>query len=498
MELKETIKNNWGKNEFISLSLNSDIKNMIIEKTLFLDKYYKKIPLRNRAYVILKNIQEENIPRCICGNPSALDVTNSINGFRTYCGSECSRKDKTVEKEALKKLKDKDWLYHQRIVEQKSIELIGKELEISHIPVQKWIKIHGLDLMFDARMRNTLANNILRDKDKLEQLYSSGLTCEEIAEKISSTKSTVSRWLGHYEIHTRSSNSYPRSNFRISKQENDLLDYIKSICNVKIENSNRTILCGQELDIYLPEKNIAFEYNGLYSHSYKPWETKESQIKGQKYHLNKTTKCQNKNIQLIHIFSDEWLLKREIVESLIKSKLNCNSKLYARNCTILELDIHSKNTFLNKCHMQGEDKSKVKLGLVNENELVAVMTFCKSRFNKNYEWELSRFCTKLGYNVVGGFSKLLSYFRQHHEGSIISYADRRYSNGNVYAKNGFQLIHINSPSYYYVDKNYLERHNRMKFQKKYIGAYSCTEYEKARQLGFNKIFDCGTLAFGLS
>jgi hypothetical protein len=126
------------------------------------------------------------------------------------------------------------------------------------------------------------------------------------------------------------------------------------------------------------------------------------------------------------------------------------------------------------------------------------MTFCKARFNKDYEWELSRFCTKLRYNVVGGFSKLLSYFRSNYSGSIVSYADRRYSDGGVYNKNGFQLLHVNLPSYYYVDKNYLERHNRMKFQKKYIGAYDCTEYEKAREMGFNKIFDCGTLAYGLT
>jgi hypothetical protein len=147
--------------------------------------------------------------------------------------------------------------------------------------------------------------------------------------------------------------------------------------------------------------------------------------------------------------------------------------------------------------MQGEDKSKIKLGLIYENDLMCVMTFTHSRFNKKYQWELSRFCTKSGYNVVGGFSKLLTYFRKFNIGSIISYADLRYSDGNVYQKNGFDLIHINSPSYYYVDKGYLKRYNRMGFQRKHIGAYDCTEYEKARELGYNKIFDCGTLAFGL-
>ena len=498
MELKELIRNHWDNHEFMSLSLNKSIKNQIIQETSFLDKYYSKIPLRNRAYVILNEIHENTIPQCICGKPVALDVTYSINGFRTYCGAKCSRKNKTVEKAALEKLSNKEWLYDQRIIQQKSIELIGEELGVSHIPVQKWIKEHQLDDMFDARSRNTLATSILKDKVKLKEFYDSGLTCEEIAEKLSSTKSTVSRWLSFHEIEKRPSNSYERKINKVSQQENDLVDFIRIIYNGEIKTSNRSVLNGQELDIYIPDKNIAIEYNGLYSHSYKPWETKESLIKGKSYHLNKTIKCQNQGVQLLHIFSDEWMLKREIVESLIRSKLNCNSRLYARKCSLVEIDTHTKNMFLNQCHIQGEDKSLIKLGLVYDNELVSAMTFCKARFNRNYEWELSRFCTKLGYNVIGGFSKLLVNFRKEYSGSIISYADRRYSNGGVYDKNGFQLIHVNSPSYYYVDKNYLERHNRMKFQKKYIGSYDCTEYEKAREMGFNKIFDCGTLAYGLS
>ena len=86
--------------------------------------------------------------------------------------------------------------------------------------------------------------------------------------------------------------------------------------------------------------------------------------------------------------------------------------------------------------------------------------------------------------MIGGFSKLLKAFIEVYKSSIISYADRRYSNGNVYSKNGFQLVRVNKPSYYYVDKNFLRRVNRMRFQQKYIGAYDCTEYEKARELGF--------------
>lgn len=499
MELKKIIEENWDKNKFISLSLNQEIKNKIISETSFLDKYYKKIQLRNRAYVIINEITEDTLPKCKCGcgKIRCLDITNAVNGFREYSGPECSRKDKTIPKNVLEKLKDKDWLFEERITKQKSIENIADELNISHIPVKKWIKYHNIDNVFDARKRNTTANIIFQDKEKLKKLYESGLTCEEIAKQITSTKSTVSRWLSFYGIETRESNEYDRKIITISSEEKEVLFYISSIYDGQIQSSNRSILKGKELDIYLPDKNIAIEYNGLYSHSYKPWESKESLIKGPKYHLNKTILCEQNNIQLIHLYSDEWINKNEIIKSILKTKIGLNQKIYARNCKIINVDTHTKNIFLNQYHIQGEDKSKLKLGLLHEDELVCVMTFTKSRFNNNYDWELSRFCTKINYNIVGGFSKLLSHFKKYNTGSIISYADRRYSRGDVYIKNGFTHIRTNSPSYYYVDKNYTQRYNRMKFQKKYIGAYSGTEYERARELGYNKIYDCGTLAFGL-
>lgn len=499
MELKEYIKQNWDKSSFIKLSLNKDIKSQIENKTIFLNQYYNNIPLRTRAYVIVNSITEETLPKCKCGcgKVCAIDKTYSENGFRLYANSTCSRKDKTIDKIAKVKLQDYNWLYNQRIVLKKSIEDIANELKISTIPVVKYLKIHNLNDLIDARRRNSLSLTILSDKEKLQEIYESGLTCEQIAEKFGTTKSTISRWLGIYNIQTREPNTYERKIKKISKEENNLFEYIKSIYNGEIRQSNRSILNGKELDIFIPEKNLAIEYNGLYSHQYRPTETKESLIKGKSYHLQKTILCEKQGIQLLQFFSDEWNLKTDIVKSIISSKLGLNKKIYARKCDKVIVSIQEKNKFLNDNHIQGEDKSKIKLGLTYNDELVCVMTFCKSRFNSTYEWELSRFATKQGINVVGGFSRLLKWFRENYDGSIVSYADRRYSLGNVYSKNGFKVIRINSPSYYYVDKNCLKRYNRMKFQKKLIGAYNCTEYEKARELGYNKIFDCGTICFGL-
>lgn len=498
MDLKEFLKQNWGKGDFIQISLNREIRSKIENQTQFLNQYYDEIPLRTRAYVIVNTITELTIPKCKCGcgKVSAINKTRSEQGFREYSGSKCSRKSKTIGKDVLKILDNYEFLYHEKIEKQKSIEQIASELKISITPVVKYLKKHNLYQLNDARRRNTRANELLSDKNKLLELYDTN-NLQDIAKSIGTTKATVSKWFKIHQIQTKPSNSYERKIKRISNEESELFKFLNEIYSGEIQQSNRSILNGKELDIYIPEKKLAIEYNGLYSHLYRPWESKESLIKGSKYHLTKTIECESKGIQLLQFYSDEWKLKRTIVQNILKSKLNLNSRIYARNCTVSKIDTYIKNAFLNEYHIQGEDKSSIKLGLFCENELVSIMTFSKSRFNKSYNWELTRFCVKGGVTVIGGFSKLLSHFRKKYEGSIISYADRRYSDGKVYFKNGFQLIATNSPSYYYVDKNCLRRVTRMHFQKKNIGAYNCTEYEKAREMGFEKIWDCGTLAYGL-
>jgi hypothetical protein len=173
---------------------------------------------------------------------------------------------------------------------------------------------------------------------------------------------------------------------------------------------------------------------GDYWHSekYKPSE----------YHLNKTLECEKIGYKLIHIFEYEWLNKQDIIKNKLNFYLNSYKEcIYARKCMVKEISVSDKNKFLNKYHIQGEDKSKIKLGLFYQDELVAVMTFGKPRFNKNYEYELIRYATSK--HVIGGAGKLLKYFERNYKPkSIITYADRRFSQGNMYSKLGFTLDHI--------------------------------------------------------
>jgi len=156
-----------------------------------------------------------------------------------------------------------------------------------------------------------------------------------------------------------------------SSGEIELLNFIKSIESSEIIENDRTILNGKELDIFIPSKNIAIEFDGLYWHS-------EEQGKDKFYHLNKTLECEKQNIQLIHIFEDEWLFKQDIVKSRLKQILQLNNnllKIHARKCIIKEITPDIKNSFLEKYHIQGKDCSNIKLGAFYNDELISIMTF---------------------------------------------------------------------------------------------------------------------------
>lgn len=252
--------------------------------------------------------------------------------------------------------------------------------------------------------------------------------------------------------------------------------------------NDRSILEGKELDIVY--KNLAIEYNGLFWHS-------EARV-GKYYHLEKTEKAFQKGYKLIHIFENEWLYKRSIVESRINNLLNRSTKLYARKCNILT-DI--PKDFLELNHIQGNAAASVRLGLEYNNEVVAVMTFSKSRFSKKYEWELVRFCNKLNIIVVGGASKLLKYFeRTYNPKSIVTYADRRWSGGELYETLGFEFSHASEPNYWYFKKNPILE-SRIKYQKHKLKDIledfdsTLTEVENMYNNGYNRIFDCGNLVF---
>jgi hypothetical protein len=292
---------------------------------------------------------------------------------------------------------------------------------------------------------------------------------------------------------------------KVTTVENEIYQFLIEILKKEeiINRNDRTVLNGKELDFYVPSKNFAIEINGLY------WHSENAGGINKNYHLNKTKSCMTYGIHLIHIFENEWINKKEIVKSIIRNFTNCNNdliKINGRECEIKEIDEPLKNAFLNENHLQGEDKSTVKIGLFHDNELVSVMTFRKSsRFDKTSEWELVRFCNKLNTLINGGASKLFSYFiKNYNPKNIVSYSDRRYFSGKIYEKLGFSFVDFTPVNYYYIINKYKDLRHRMSFQKhklsKLLKVYdpNLSEWENMKNNGYDRIWDCGNSKYFIS
>lgn len=269
----------------------------------------------------------------------------------------------------------------------------------------------------------------------------------------------------------------------VSMKEKEVIEFIKLIYDGEIIESHRDIL---EIDIYLPEIKLGFEFNGLYWHS--------SENKKSDYHINKSLYFRSKEIRIVHIWEDDWTHKQEIVKSMIRNLIGLsNKKISARDCTVVEI----KNTkdykeFLNENHIQGYVRSKIQIGLIYNNKIVSIMSFDQFEGRKKMpeeEWNLSRFCTKLDTNVVGGASKLLSYFiKNYRPDRIISYADRDWSEGKLYYNLNFELISESSPDYKYLING--RRVHKSRFRK------SKTNISESK-IEIPRVYDCGKLKFEL-
>lgn len=283
------------------------------------------------------------------------------------------------------------------------------------------------------------------------------------------------------------------SNF-YSKEKRQLYGFLQ---NLDIEMQIKF----EEADFYYPQYNLAIMVIDLKKYI----NNKPSQL------IKIKKKFNNKGIKLIQIFSDEILNKFEIVKSRIKNELKISkNKIYARKCKIRLVENNVKNEFLDQNHIQGKDRSKIKLGLYFEDKLVSIMSFGKARIaigknkqNNPNNWELVRFCNLIDHNVVGAASKLLKYFIKEYKPShIFSFADNRWSNldNNLYTTIGFEKTNQSNGYFYTKDfKSRLHRYNFNKFHLKRMG-YDIRKTEKQimSEIGYFPIWDCGTSRYEMN
>ncbi len=285
-----------------------------------------------------------------------------------------------------------------------------------------------------------------------------------------------------------------------SQAEKELAEYVRSL-GVDIVENNRSIISPLELDIVVPEKNIAIEYCGLYWHG-------ETKGKDKGYHLNKLNMCNEEGYRLITVFEDEWMNKQDVVKTRLKHILGfADERIYARKCAIKEITSVVSNEFIKKYHIQGRTSDAIRLGMYHQGDLVAVMSFSKPSLSKGQKgsidvFELSRFCSSK--HIVGGASKLLEHFKRNYKWTeIYTYADKRWSEGNVYEQLGFKHDSLTKPNYWYFNINELgiKRKHRFNYRKDRLPTFfpgcdmSRTEWEIMQLNGYDRIWDCGNIKY---
>jgi very-short-patch-repair endonuclease len=509
---KKNIGENWIKKNYPNFHLF--IYNLFMEDISWMAKFY-----------LYKNSITE-IPKCYCGN-----LTKYEKGiYRKYCSKKCASND-PITKDKIKKTN----------IEKYGVDMPLKNKDIKEKAISKWITNYGVDNPSKSdKIKNKVKNTNL---EKFGVEYVSQLT--EVKGKLSfhmkknrkdieiKKRSVISKNIikkiknldiefleiieqSIYEMNCLKCNS----TFLIHKNNlNDRLNYNNTICtncnpisNLDSDGERQVFefidenyigdiirnfrISRKEIDIYLPKLKIGFEFNGIHWHS--------ELYKENSYHYDKTNFFNYKGIRIIHIWEDDWLYKKDIVKSRILNILNMSEKIWARKCQIKEItDNKIVKQFLDTNHIQGSINSKIKIGLYYNNELVSLMTFGNLRKNLGQNitdgnWELLRFCNKLNTTVIGGASKMLNHFiKIYSPNEIITYADRDWSNGNLYDNLGFKQVGVTKPNYYYVIKNI--RKNRFSFRKDILvkKGYDSEKTEKQIMfdLGYYRIYNSGNIKY---
>lgn len=475
----------------------------ILEKT-------QNISWKDNAFttVVRSFVDEvEETPKCELNSCNNLVTFNTNNGWQKYCSHSCNansndrlqrmvgRNNYFANPSNIEKIKNNN-IKKYGVVNYTQTEEYKNRLRTGDI-----VRNSNPEKVSLSRMLNHY-NSIDYKFNKIEKLF----TFEEYKEHGSSTyyrykwNCKVCDYKFEWWLNMGCEPICPKCKPKGTKHEVLIKDLLNKYNISHIFRDRKVLGNGQEIDIYIPSKKIGIEINGLYYHT-------DSRMP-KAYHYDKTELMRSKGNDLIHIFGDELLRKEKIVLNKLKYRLGLiKRKIGARNCVVKEIDNKTKTKFLNKYHIQGDVNASIKLGLFYKTKLVAVMTFGEPRSgigsNKHPEntYELIRFCTIFNFNINGAASKLINYFKNNFKwNKIYSYADRRWSTGNVYEKTGFELTSMRKYNYWYT-KNHTERLHRSGFRKEErkikLENHNplLSEIEDMKNNGYDVVWDCGTLTY---
>ena len=271
-----------------------------------------------------------------------------------------------------------------------------------------------------------------------------------------------------------------------SKQEEEISEFVRSLGfaperNRKLLQASSTTF--YEVDIFVPERRLGIEVNGLYFHKTLSYQQKDNNSVPRDYHIKKSLLARDQQIFLVHIWEDLWRDKQELVKSFIKAKLGLyDETIYARNCDVVILSFAEAQMFFEENHFHGAGKvPPIRYGLLYNQQIVSAIA-CHF---VNGQLRISRFANKQGIQVIGGFSKLLDRVVRDVKPKLITtelYLDlNNMPEKSVYAQNGFRLVSNKPFETFYI---YIHKLNQRK-PRHHLMKHKVTEILK--QLGLDEI-----------
>lgn len=328
--------------------------------------------------------------------------------------------------------------------------------------------------------------NILSDPQWMRSQYiDQKRSLVDIADELGVYYSTVGEYCRQHGFEIRQ-----RSNY--SLEESQISNFLKSI-GIDHQLGDWDQLDKKELDVWIPQHNIAIELNGLYWHSYHPGQNKpEDRLK----HLQKTIECEQKGIELIHITDSEWHNQNLIIKNILKSKLKLNKTVGARTCNIAEISNTEANHWFKQHHLQGNCPAHRSFALTKNKEILLAVSIGKSRFNKHFDYELIRMCGSPDITVSGGLSRIMQHIKNQLNGAeILTYCDRSKSTARGYQAAGFELVRSTEPGYFWTDgTDIISRYRCQKNQlKNWLPNYDPSLSESANMFThkYRRFWDCG-------
>ena len=293
-------------------------------------------------------------------------------------------------------------------------------------------------------------------------------------------------WFGKVSLMLARTDRCPDCSPKGSNAQIELTKWISDELQFSCGTNVRGIISNRhEIDIFIPEKKFAIEYNGLYYHN-------EAAGKGQHYHQNKTNACGKLQIQLFHVFEDEWNKKKDIIKSMLMHKLGKTpTKIGARKCSLV--------IFFNSNHIDGDVPASHAFALKFNNEVVAAMSVRKP-FHKKYAnfLEIGRSCVKTCTSVQGAVQRLsaayLEYSKNHGYSGLMTYVDCRFGSGSGWLASGWKKIGETPERFWWTDCH--ERFNRFKF--KANKSANLTEADVAEENNVNRIWGCKNLVLQMT